>query len=142
MIRLRKSNKNEVRKSLELPNLIKNEIHLKAVLDVYLDPEKPRKVSKARWKGELFEAIGTGYDGETQLIRILVQGDGMRLYLDKKGNFDGHLPFQNGKILNMLKQFGYELTVDRTRMAYRYKHYTETGISHLDCREDQETHLN
>ncbi|MCE7072007.1 hypothetical protein LZG74_16950 [Dyadobacter sp. CY327] len=139
MIRLRKNSRNEVRTRLKLSDLIKNQDDYNKILDVYLDPVKPRKMSKARWKGELFEAIGTGYDGEAQLIRLLVQGDGLRMYLDKKGHFDGNLPFQNGKILNMLKQMGYELTVDRTRMAYRYKNYTETGISHLDCREEEQS---
>jgi hypothetical protein len=128
-----------MKKTLNLLHLPRSQEHMSALINIYLDPKFPRKVTFKRYGGEMFQATGRGYDGEMQVIRIYSRGEGSRFYLDSKGYFKDRLPFETGKVLNMLKSLGYELRSDCTRIANRYKHYLETGISHLDTREQELT---
>lgn len=133
---LRKNKTNKVKPKLDLRKIGDHRENMRRVLDVYLDPSFERRVSFKRYRGEIFEAFGVGYDGERQSFRLFARGNGDRFYLDKKGLKDCRAPFETGKVLCLVRSLGYELTSDFTRIALRYKRYVETGVSHLDNREE------
>jgi hypothetical protein len=97
-----------------LTDLINHPQDLRTVLGVYLDLSNPYEaVSNKAYP--VFRAMGIGYDGELQGFSIGEKGFPSRWY-----RYGGRLPRENGRILALLYQLGYELPAVQKGVAKRY----------------------
>jgi hypothetical protein len=114
---------NKPAKPKNLADLPKHVRDFKKVLDMYLDPKKPKSLFPATHL--IFHATETGYDGEHQVLYMNKKGVICRLStLFSQSSFKTmNLPAETGKVLFILKEMGYKLPKKEERQAELYRTY-------------------
>jgi hypothetical protein len=116
-----------------LSDLANDPDNLRKILGLYLDPSLPGRIE---WNADelLFQASGTGYDGDPQMMGMHINGRICRFGL-VNGRLAYELPSEVGKILYMLKSMGYWLYGANLYQARLYEKYIRTGVSNLVKRD-------